>query len=169
MGKTLDPEYKAERAAAIIRARTANVSFDEIGRQWQISGARACQVYQEALVEIPALALDEHRREMLGTIELGTRQLIGIGMDLTVEAQVRINAWTAVRGFVAERAKITGGYAPTKSLTLSMDAIEAEIARTQGEIDRVLASMPTEDGELESAGGRVGSLESSGSLELGSG
>jgi hypothetical protein len=109
------------------------MTFAEIGKQLGITGQRAGQLYRQALAQIPRLAVDEHRVEELELVDLAIRRLMAIAVAVgeSTTPRTRVEAWTSIRGWAERKAKLIGLDAPSKHEVISLDAIDAEIAKLQ--------------------------------------
>jgi len=104
----------AERRARVIQLRRSRVTFEEIGKALGISRQRAHKIYSDALRELPARDLAEHRAEELTLIDDALRALMIIAHDQGVHARTRVEAWNAARGWAERKARMLGLDAPTQ-------------------------------------------------------
>src|SRR5260370_1139957 len=133
--RQLSPEY-AERRAEVVRLRRQRLTWDEIGAQLNITGQRAGQLYAAAMLDIEAPDVSLHRREELALIDDATRSLMEIAQDPVSTVRQRIDAWNAVRGWAARKARLLGLDAPTAlTHTFTIDMLDAEIARLTAELE----------------------------------
>lgn len=129
----------AERRARVIQLRRHRATFEDIGKVLGISRQRAHKIYSDALREIPAPHLDEHRAEELVLIDDALRSLMIIAADASVTARTRVEAWNAARGWAERKARLLGLDAPTQHRVDVIDdrVIDAELLRLTGELDRL--------------------------------
>ncbi|GAA4630065.1 hypothetical protein GCM10023196_053890 [Actinoallomurus vinaceus] len=123
----------AERRAKVVAFRRQRLSFAEIGRRLGVSPQRAHQLYTRALAEVPARHVDEHRAEELILIDDAIADLLDIAHDHT-RPRPAVDAWNAIRGWAERKARLLGLDAPTRMQVITMDAIDAEIARLNAEL-----------------------------------
>lgn len=131
----------AERRARIVKMRNARMKWREIGEREGIHPSMAARIYREALAEIPAAAIDEHRAEELELIDTAINRLMAIALNaevydsgsLVVTPRTKVEAWTSIRGWAERKAKLLGLDAPQRH-DITLDAINAEIAILQAEL-----------------------------------
>lgn len=116
----------AERRAQVVALRRRRLTFDQIGRALGVSKERAWKIYQEALAQVPAAHVDEHRAEELMLIDDAISDLLKIAKDHD-KPRTAVEAWSAIRGWAERKAKLLGLDAPTRHEVLTIDAIDAEI------------------------------------------
>lgn len=121
----------AERRLRVVQLRQARLSFVEIGRQLDITGQRAGQLYKEALAQIPRMAVEEHRVEELELIDLATRRLMAIAIAATTDQKTKVAAWAVICKWAEQKAKLLGLNAPSRHEVITIDAIDAEIAQLE--------------------------------------
>jgi hypothetical protein len=119
--------------------RRARLTFAQIGDRLGITQQRAGQLYRDALADVPAQQVDEHRAEELELIDLAVNRLMSIAADPETSPRTRVEAWSAIRGWSERKAKLPGLDSPSKHQVLTLDAIDAEIGRLTAE----LAAGPT--------------------------
>lgn len=150
--------------AEIVALRRQRLSQQEIARRLGISQQRVSQLYRQTLAEIPAQQVDEHRLEDLEqldylaskAIEVLERQHVTVSNgrvvslnDEPIEDDAPVLAAIAALLKVQERkAKLLGLDAPTKHEVVTLDAIDAEIARLNAELagGTAVAETPTVEG-----------------------
>ncbi len=128
------PIAAAERRAKVVELRRQRLTFAEIGAAIGVSDTRAYQIYRRALALIPAPQVEEHRAEELGLVDDAIKNLLGIALDESVSPRTRIEAWTSARGWAEHKARLLGLNAPTSMQVITMDAIDAEIARLNAQL-----------------------------------
>ncbi len=132
----------AERRAQVVALRRRRATFDQIGRTLGISRQRAHQLYSQALGEIPAPQLDEHRAEELILIDDAIRDLMKIARDSQTSPRTAVEAWTSIRGWAERKAKQLGLDAPTRFEHLTLDAIDAELRLARAEMGELPPEIP---------------------------
>lgn len=132
----------AERRAEVVKLRRQRLTFDAIGKQLGITAQRAFQIYRAALAAVPAQQVDEHRAEELGLIDDAIRDLLDIALDHD-RPRTAVEAWGQIRGWAERKAKLLGLDAPTRHEVVTLDVIDAEIARLTAELGK------SESGESE--------------------
>lgn len=135
----------AELRAEVIRLRRDRLPFSEIGRRLGFTGQRAGQLYRQALAEIPAQQLEEHRAEELQELEflsasalevlhrrhvtVSNGRVVSLG-DAPIEDDAPVLAAIDRLLKIQERkARLLGLDAPARHEVVTLDAIDAEIAR----------------------------------------
>lgn len=126
----------AERRAQVVALRRRRATFADIGRALGISKQRAHQLYEQALAEIPAQQLSEHRAEELILIDDATRDLMRIARDEATSPRTAVEAWNAIKGWAERKARLLGLDAPARHRVdvITSDMIEQEIARLEAEL-----------------------------------
>lgn len=133
----------AERRAEVVALRRRRATFDDIGRMLGISRQRAHQLYQQALRDIPALAVAEHLAEELTLIDDACRGLMLIAADRNVSPRTRIEAWAVLCRWAERKARLLGLDAPVKARIEVLDdqaveemnrQLEAELAALGGPV-----------------------------------
>lgn len=137
---------QAERLREIVRMRRARFTEDQIAQRLGISQPRVSQLYKQALAEIPAHDVEEHRTEELGLIDDAIRSLMRIALEAG-HPRTSVEAWNAIRGWAERKAKLLGLDAPTRSTVqvITADQIDAEIARLEAEIAAQEKSLADQD------------------------
>lgn len=125
---------QAERLAEVVSLRRQRLTQDEIARRLGISQQRVSQLYSQALAAFPAQQVDEHRAEELLLIDDAISDLLPVARDHD-RPRTAVEAWSAIRGWAERKAKLLGLDAPTRSEVITIDAIDAEIARLKVAID----------------------------------
>lgn len=110
----LTKEEVYARRARIVEMRRARRTWDDIGRELDVTAQRAHTLYKQALNERPFAQVDEHRAEELELLDLATRRLMVIAVNPAVTPRTQVEAWNAVRGFSDSRRKLLGLDAPTQ-------------------------------------------------------
>lgn len=136
---------QAERVKLIVELRRKRVPIQEIADMLGVTPGRISQLYSQALRDIPAPAVAEHRAEEIALSDDATRALLVLAADRDVSPRTRIEAWTSARGWAEHKARLLGLNAPVK-LEVS-DAVDAELQRLA---DRLGVVEPA--GEAEAAG-----------------
>lgn len=144
--RRLTPEGAARRAR-IVQMRRAKLSWREIGDREGISSTMASRIYREALAEVPAHQIDEHRAEELEFYDLAVNRLLTIAMNTAESGRTRVEAWNSIRGWAERKAKLLGLDAPQRTEVITLTAIDAEIRKLEAE----LAATDAEDDELADA------------------
>ncbi len=121
----------AQRREQVVRLRQARMTFAAIGAQLGITGQHAGVLYREALAQVPRLAVEEHRVEELELVDLAIQRLMVIAVEKATPPKVRVDAWTAIRGWSERKAKLLGLDAPTRHEVITLDFIDAEIAKLE--------------------------------------
>lgn len=133
--------HSQKNKARVVELRMQRMHFEDIGKALDppVSKARAWQIYQQALAEIPAVHVEEHRAEQLLLIDAAINNLLpvaqGIGMDgRPVANRDRIEAWNTIGKFLEREAKMMGIDAPSQ-LSITVDSVQAEIDRLMKELE----------------------------------
>lgn len=133
----------AERRARVVELRRQHVQFADIGAELGVSPQRAHQIYREALKEVPAAHVEEHRAEEVDLCDEATTKLRTLADDETISPRTRIEAWSAMRGWATHKAHLLGLNAPAKVVTTVTAAPETpdivrlvEIAKAQADAAR---------------------------------
>lgn len=127
---------QAERLAEVVALRRQRLTQDEIARRMGISQQRVSQLYRQALAEVPASDVGEHRAEELMLIDDAIANLMPIARDHT-RARSAVEAWNAIRGWAERKARLLGLDAPARQRVevITEDAIDAELERLAAEIN----------------------------------
>jgi len=104
----------AERRAQVVALRRRRATFADIGRALGITKQRAHQLYEQALAEIPAQHLEEHRAEELVLIDDAIAALMRIARDSSTTPRTAVEAWTSVKGWAERKARLLGLDAPAR-------------------------------------------------------
>lgn len=105
----------------------------EIGKRMGISRQRAQQLYAQALAEIPAAQVEEHRVEELMLIDDAISDLLGLARDHD-RPRTAVEAWNSIRGWAERKARLLGLDAPERHEYISLDAIDREIAKLNAQL-----------------------------------
>lgn len=132
---------QAARLAEVVTLRRQRLTQADIAVRLGISQQRVSQLYAQALAEIPAAQLHEHRAEELTLIDDAIADLMPIARDHG-QARPAIEAWNAIRGWADRKARLLGLDAPaqTRVEVITEDVVEAEIARLEAEQAEASAS-----------------------------
>ena len=127
----------AARRARVIELRRARWYWSDIGADLGITAQGAQQLYAAAIAEAPVARLEEHRAEEVELIDTATHELLTIVRDRDIAPRIRVEAWTAIRGWAERKAKLLGLDAPLKAraTVISEDVLDAEIERLTSEIE----------------------------------
>jgi hypothetical protein len=125
-----------ERRIEVLRLRSQQFTFAEIGQQLGITGQRAGQLYKKALASRVDLSVDEHRAEQSELIAEGIRELRAIANSAKAGLRYKIDSWLAVVRFLERAAKLHGTDAPTKTEILTLGGIDQQIAELELELGR---------------------------------
>jgi hypothetical protein len=131
--KRLTPASAARRVE-VIKMRRARLTFAQIGDRLGITQQRAGQLYRDALADVPAQQVDEHRAEELELIDLAVNRLMSIAADPETSPRTRVEAWSAIRGWSERKSKLLGLDSPSKHEVITLDAINAEIEKLAAEL-----------------------------------
>ncbi len=131
----------AERRAQVVALRRRRATFEQIGRALGISKERAWKLYQEALAQIPAPHVEEHRAEELMLIDDAISDLLKIARNHERPVSA-VEAWNSIRGWAERKAKLLGLDAPTRFEHLTIDAIDAEIRMLKAEMGELPPVVP---------------------------
>lgn len=145
----LSKEEVHARRAKIVEMRRARRTWDDIGRELDITPQRAHAIYKQALNERPFAQVDEHRQEELELLDLATRRLMVIAVNPKVSDRTQVEAWNAVRGYSDSRRKLLGLDAPQQinvnhQSDSDFDRAYAELLSAMNERAGDDASVPTE-------------------------
>ena len=128
-------EEQAHLDTAALRLRSLGFSYQAIADQMGVTKATAYNRCQRALAAIPAEAVDEFRRLEGQRLDL----LLEKAMEKALsEEKGALFAIDRVLAIMDRRAKLMGLDAPIKTEVITLDYIQAEIARLEaslGEID----------------------------------
>jgi len=131
----------AERRAQVVALRRRRATFDQIGRALGISKERAWKLYQEALAQVPAAQVDEHRAEELVLIDDAIADLMKIAR-VHDKPMTSVEAWNSIRGWAERKAKLIGLDAPTRFEHLTLDAIDAQLRVLKAEMGELPMDVP---------------------------
>jgi hypothetical protein len=131
--RTRATEDTAKKREQVVQLRRTRLSFAEIGRQLDITGQRAGQLYREALADVPAQAVEEHRVEELELIDTAVNQLMEITADGAVSPRTRVEAWSAIRAWADRKSKLLGLDSPTQ-----IDATVTEVTQEDIELSEMI-------------------------------
>jgi hypothetical protein len=136
MSRQITPEV-AERRARVVELRRDRWTWDAIGDDLGVSRQRARQIYDEALNEVTAAQVTEHRHEEGELIDRAVRELLCIAEGPEVNPRTRLEAWNSIRGWSEYRSKLYGLFAPSKSSVevLTRDAFTADLERMAAELE----------------------------------
>lgn len=125
----------AERRAQVVALRRGRATFDQIGGALGVSKQRAHELYTQALAEIPAAQVDEHRAEELLLIDDAIADLMVIARDHS-KPRTSVEAWNAIRGWADRKARLLGLDAPRRQAieVITAELIEREITRLEAEL-----------------------------------
>lgn len=119
--------------------RREKKTWAEIGEELGVSMQRAHQIYLDALKEIPAKQVDQHRAEAIELAATAIDDLMLIAREHN-QPRTSVEAWSSVRGWADFLATILGTKASTKVDATINAAPEApdivrlvEIAKAQAE------------------------------------
>jgi Homeodomain-like domain len=117
-----------EREARALELRKAGATFAQIGKALGCCESRAWRIVQRALGRVVAEPLEELR-------QLESLRLDQLLMVMWPKAMAG-NGWAVDRclAIMQRRARLLGLDAPTKHEVLTIDAIDAEIARLEAEL-----------------------------------
>jgi hypothetical protein len=122
-----------ERRTQVVALRRERATFEQIGQKLGVSKERAWKLYQEALAEVPAAHIEEHRAEELMLIDDAIADLLEMARDHE-RPRTAVEAWSSIRGWAERKAKLLGLDAPQRHEVLTIDAIDAQIAALQAEL-----------------------------------
>lgn|ERR1035437_3947658 len=127
----------AERLADVVALRRQRLTQADIARQLGISQQRVSQLYAQALAEVPAAQVAEHRAEELMLIDDAIADLLPIARDHT-RPRSAVEAWNAIRGWADRKARLLGLDAPARSKVevITEEMVDAEIRRLETEMGR---------------------------------
>lgn len=128
----------AVRKARVVELRRQRVAWAEIAREVGVNERRAHRLYDEALADIPARHVDEHRAEELLLVDDAVNNLMVIATDQYVSPRNRIEAWSTIRAWAERKAKLLGLDAPTQVVTI--DKVDQEIKALERELAAMAAS-----------------------------
>lgn len=128
----------AEKKARIVELRRQRINWTDIGKAMGLSVPRCRTLYDQALAEIPAQHVDEHRAEELMLVDDATADLMIIAKDENVTPRSRIEAWSIIRSWAERKAKLLGLDAPTQ--VVRIDNIDKEIAELTKEMEAMAAA-----------------------------
>lgn len=137
----LDPMKAEEQARLkrdVVALRRQSLSWADIGPRIGKSPQRAHQLWQAALLEVPAQDVVEHRAEEVQLAQDAIADLMRIAKDTSVAERARVEAWNSICRWSEHRARMQGTNAPTRSVqtVITEDVVDARIA----ELNRELAS-----------------------------
>lgn len=88
---------QAERMRQIVELRRRRVPVSEIAAQLGITPGRVSQIYSDALRELPAASVAEHRAEETALADDAVRALLGIAGSDKASPRTRVEAWSSIR------------------------------------------------------------------------
>lgn len=127
-----NPIDAAERRKQVVAYRRRRMTFAEIGEAMGFSAQRAHKLYTEALAEVPASEVNEHRTEELTLIDDAVADLLLIAQDHR-QPRTAVEAWNSIRGWADRKAKLLGLDAPVK-VQAEAEGLGAEIAALISEL-----------------------------------
>jgi hypothetical protein len=98
----------ADRAREIVELRTRRHSFAAIGERFGIAPSRVHSIYTKALADIPAAAVDEHRKELNLLADVAIARLVELAEDENTSPRTATEAWSAVHRWVERVCKLNG-------------------------------------------------------------
>jgi hypothetical protein len=127
----------------IVQMRRAHLGQDQIAAKLGISQQRVSQLYRQALAEIPAQDIEEHRTEELRLIDDAIRGLLRIIHNPGTTPRTAVEAWNSVRGWADRKARLLGLDAPSRSRVevITEADIDTEWARLQAENNQIEAEL----------------------------
>jgi hypothetical protein len=125
-----------ERRIEVLRLRSQQFTFAEIGQQLGITGQRCGAIYRKVLAERVDLSVDEHRAEQADLIDEAVRELRAIANGPKAGLRYKIDSWLAIVRFLERKAKLYGLDEPTKTEVLTITGLDAEIAKLEQELGR---------------------------------
>jgi Homeodomain-like domain-containing protein len=136
MSRQTTPQV-AGRRARVVELRRDRWTWDAIGDDLGVSRQRVRQIYDEALNEVTAAQVTEHRHEEGELVDRAVRELLCIAEDPDVSPRTRVEAWNSIRGWSEYRSKLYGLFAPSKSSVevLTKDAFTADMERMAVELE----------------------------------
>lgn len=132
-----------ERRAQVVALRRRRATFEQIGRALGVSKERAWKLYQEALAEIPAAHVDEHRAEELILIDDAIADLLKVARDHD-RPRTAVEAWNSIRGWAERKAKLLGLDAPQQIEHFTIDAIDAQLRILKAEMGELPLDVPAD-------------------------
>jgi hypothetical protein len=131
MADPLSQIEAAHRRARAVELRRQRVPFADIGAEFGVSAQRAYQIYREALKEIPAEHVEEHRDEEVDLCNEATSSLRLLADNEDISPRTRIEAWSAMRGWSEHKSRMLGLNAPKK--------IEASVTEPEADDPEIVA------------------------------
>jgi hypothetical protein len=128
----------AQKKARVVELRRQRITWPEIAKAVGVNATRARKLYNEALAEIPAQHVDEHRAEELLLIDDAVADLMIIAKEQSISPRSRIEAWSVIRSWAERKAKLLGLDAPTQVVTI--DRVDQEIAALTRELEALEAA-----------------------------
>lgn len=107
------PIDAAERRTQVVALRRRRLTFAEIGTEMGFTAQRAHQLYTEALKEIPAHEVEQHRAEELALIDDAVKELLVIAGN-RAQPRTAVEAWNSIRGWAERKARLLGLDQPVK-------------------------------------------------------
>lgn len=104
----------AERRARVVALRRQRRTFADIGNELGVSAQRAHQLYWEAVEEVPAAEVHQHRAEELILIDDAIADLLMLAKSHR-QPRTAVEAWNSIRGWAERKAKLLGLDAPTRA------------------------------------------------------
>ena len=141
------PGRRADAAEArnhVLALRRAGMTFQEIGNARGVTTARAWQIYQAAIRQIPQLDSTEHRHEEIAITDEISDGLRKIFYNEKVSPRTRVEAANALRAWRDHGCRIAGTYAPGKRPVVwaGETDVDARIAQLCDEMAREGAPPP---------------------------
>lgn len=128
----------AVKKARVVELRRQRLPWAEIAKDVGVSERVAHRYYDQALADIPARHVDEHRAEELLLVDDAVADLMVIATDKFVSPRNRIEAWSTVRAWAERKAKLLGLDAPTQIVTI--DRVDQEIKALERELAAMAAA-----------------------------
>jgi hypothetical protein len=125
-------EQDAMNDAKAMRLRSLGWSYQKIADNLGVSKTAAYKRVQRALAAIPFEAVEEYRRIEVSRLD----QVLEVAMEkaLNPDNKAAMFAIDRVLTIMDRRAKLLGLDAPTKNISITMDALDMEIARLSAEL-----------------------------------
>ena len=107
MAAPLDKIEAAERRERVMEMRRRSMTFASIGKELGVSAPRAYQIFQEALKEVPAAQVREHRTEQIELIETEIAGLMEAAKESTSISDI-VNVSNSIRKWLERKARLLG-------------------------------------------------------------
>ena len=126
---------QAERLATVIDMRRMRIPQDRIAKHLGISQPRVSQLYAQALAEIPAASVAQHRAEELALYDDAVAHLIRTARNSATSPRTSVEAWVAIKGWCERKARLLGLDAQARVKVRNIGEVDARLLELVDEMD----------------------------------